>query len=76
MENFVVAILGSLFLLVGILAFSLLALVGGAVVGWVAGLVFPATAAKIAVATGLATYQWGAIVAFVGSYFRTIVNKS
>jgi hypothetical protein len=75
MDKFIVAIVGSVALLIGILAFSLIALAGGAVVGWIAGWAFPATAANIAAATGLATYQWGAIVAFIGSYFRTTVSK-
>lgn len=75
MDKFIVAIVGGIAIVIGVLAFSLLMLAGGAAVGWIAGLVFPATAAKIMAATGLATYQWGAIVAFVGSYFRTTVTK-
>lgn len=75
MDKFIVAIVGGVALVIGVLAFSLLMLAGGAVVGWIAGWAFPTTAAKIMAATGLATYQWGAIVAFVGSYFRTTVNK-
>lgn len=75
MDKFIVAIVGGVALVIGVLAFSLLMLAGGAVVGWIAGWAFPATAAKIMAATGLAPYQWGAIVAFVGSYFRTTVTK-
>lgn len=75
MDKFIVAMVGGAALVIGVLVFSLLMLAGGAAVGWIAGLVFPATASKIMAATGLATYQWGAIVAFVGSYFRTTVTK-
>lgn len=75
MDKFIVALVGGAALVIGVLVFSLLMLAGGAVVGWIAGFVFPATAAKIMAATGLATYQWGAIVAFVGAYFRTTVTK-
>lgn len=75
MEKIILAIVGGGALVVGVLAFSLLMLAGGAVVGWIAGWAFPTVAGKIMAATGLATYQWGAIVAFVGSYFRTTVTK-
>jgi hypothetical protein len=75
MDKFIVAIVDGVSLVIGLLVFSLLMLAGGAAVGWIAGWAFPATAAKIMAATGLATYQWGAVVAFVGSYFRTTVNK-
>lgn len=74
-EKIVLAVAGAVGILLGALTLSLLMLVGGAAMGWLAGLIFPATAANIAAATGLATYQWGAIVAFVGSYFRTTVSK-
>jgi hypothetical protein len=76
MDKFIVVIVSGLALVIGVLAFSLLMLAGGAAMGWLAGIIFPATASKIVAATGLATYQWGAIVAFVGAYFRTTVNKS
>ena len=75
MEKIILAIVGGGALVIGVLAFSLLMLAGGAAVGWIAGWAFPTVAAKIMAATGLATYQWGAIVAFVGSYFRTTVTK-
>lgn len=75
MEKIILAIVGGGALVIGVLAFSLLMLAGGAVVGWIAGWAFPTVAAKIMAATGLATYQWGGIVAFVGAYFRTTVTK-
>lgn len=75
LQNIIIGLVGLVTFVVGVLAISLLMLAGGAVVGWIAGWAFPTVAAKIMAATGLATYQWGAIVAFVGSYFRTTVTK-
>lgn len=42
----------------------------GAFSGVIFAWVFPGTAAVVLKATGLMAYQWGAIVAFVGSFFK------
>lgn len=48
----------------------------GALAGWLAAIWFPATAIKITAATGLLWYQLGAILGFVGSFFRPVVTQT
>ena len=48
----------------------------GALAGWLAAIWFPATAVKITTTTGLLWYQLGAILGFVGSFFRPVVTQT
>lgn len=43
--------------------------------GWCCHFIFAATSAKLAVLTGFQPYQLGAIVGFVGGFFRASVTK-
>lgn len=57
----------------------LLALLCGAVTGYVCGLVFPGTLAKLAAVLGLAgtpSWQLGAMLGFVGGFFRSHLKES
>lgn len=47
----------------------------GALAGWLVGSVFTGTAATIIAATGLQPYQWGAILAFAGSFFKSSIQQ-
>ena len=51
-------------------------LVGG-IVGWVVGLVFPFVIVTLNTLTGLTLtgFEMGAVLGFVGSFFRTSVTK-
>lgn len=48
----------------------------GALAGWLVALWFPATAAKVVASTGYLVYQLGAILGFVGSFFRSNVTQA
>ena len=57
----------------------LLALLGaafGALSGWLVGLVFPTVAASVFTITGFYAYQWGAMLAFAGSFFKSVTNTT
>lgn len=64
-------------LAVGILFFSAaLGAAFGALAGWLVAIWFPLTAAKVAMSTGYLVYQIGAILGFVGSFFRPVVTQT
>ena len=48
----------------------------GALAGWLTAIWFPATAAKVAASTGYLVYQLGAILGFVGGFFRPVVTQT
>lgn len=55
---------------------TLLAVAFGAVAGWLVGFAFPTVASSVFTITGFYAYQWGAMLAFAGSFFRSITTKS
>ncbi len=44
--------------------------IGGAFTAWLTSLLFPTLALKITAVTGFKVYQLGAMIGFVGGYFR------
>ena len=47
----------------------------GALAGWLVGSAFAGTAATILAVTGLQPYQWGATLAFAGSFFKSYLQQ-
>jgi hypothetical protein len=47
----------------------------GAIAGWLVGGAFVGTAATVLAVTGLQPYQWGAILAFAGSFFKSYLQE-
>jgi phosphotransferase system glucose/maltose/N-acetylglucosamine-specific IIC component len=48
----------------------------GAFAGWLVGSAFVGTAATVLSVTGLHSYQWGAILAFAGSFFKSTFTQT
>jgi hypothetical protein len=55
----------------------LLSTVIGGIVGWIVGLVFPFVIVTLNTLTGLTltAFEMGAVLGFVGSFFKTSVTK-
>jgi ABC-type dipeptide/oligopeptide/nickel transport system permease component len=72
-EAAVVAVLAMGLVFVGVLLGTLF----GAFAGWVVGLIFDETLTKLSALIGFAGPHWqlGAMLGFVGGFFRTSVSK-
>jgi hypothetical protein len=55
---------------------TLLAVAFGAIAGWLVGFAFPTLASSVFTVTGFYAYQWGAMLAFAGSFFKSVTTKS
>jgi len=69
---FVAAIVG---LVVLVFLSPIIAAGFGALAGWLVGSAFVGTAATVLAVTGLQPYQWGAILAFAGSFFKSYLQQ-
>ena len=76
MQNAVIAFFAG----IGIVGFLIILVPLGAALGafsgWIVGMLFPALAAKVLAATGLAFYQVGALAGFIGPFFRSTQTNS
>jgi hypothetical protein len=72
-----VIIFGTLTLALILFAAVLLGTLIGGIVGWIVGMVFPFVIVTLNTMTGLTltAFEMGAVLGFVGSFFKTSVTK-